>query len=419
MLKIFFVFSLFVFSGCATYQSKVASAKSEIINKNCDGAEESLLQLSSEAGTDQLAYLMEFGTTLQICKKYEKSIQVLEQAEKLAEKIDYTSLSEVAVSTLLNEEFKSYKGDTFEKLFLNASKALNFIELNKYDEALIEVRKMNQKFDKFKGEDKKSFELNSFSKYLSGLIWEATGKYDDACIDYRGAFETNHTNSSENEIKHLSTQMLKACWLAERSDEFKFLAKKTNLTLQEITDIKKEKSKSELVVLFLKGWGPQKKENPVHPTFPYLVRNSMLTQKLKISITDQNQKELGQFISQPFYSVAEAARLSLETDQAPLIERRIAARVAKQVVADQIRQKNAELGLAALILMVGSEKADLRQWSFLPDSIHAIRVHLQPGSYTADVEGIGFNDTLTEKFESFTFTIEKKQKLIKSFRSLL
>ena len=58
------------------------------------------------------------------CKDYKKSNEVFLKADKLSEQIDYQSVSRVAGATLLNEEMVQYKGDTFEKLFINASAAL-------------------------------------------------------------------------------------------------------------------------------------------------------------------------------------------------------------------------------------------------------------------------------------------------------
>lgn len=419
-----YLLSFFILSslGCASYQAKIEASKNDLRSKKCDSALLNLEKLSQNESSDQLAYLMEYGSALQICQQYEKSNAIFSQAENLADKIDYTSISQIAGATLFNEEFISYKGDSFEKLFLNASKALNYLDLYKYDDALVEVRRMNQKFDKYKNEGKKNYELNSFSKYLSGLIWEATGRYDDACIDYKDAFSSTislTTNQSNTKMSRgIGYQMLKTCWQANRYDEFKMLTKSVKLSDEEIQNIKNEKLKSELVVLFLKGWGPQKIESPQNPGFPYLVKSTNYTQYLKIQIKDSNNTVVGSFTSEPIYSVSDAAFLSLEADQAPLIARRLAARVAKQIVADQIGQKNAALGVASLIVMVGSERADLRQWAFLPDAIHTIRVTLKPGNYTASVTGLDYAQQTSDLFSDFNFTIQKNQKVIKSFRSL-
>ena len=357
---------------------------------------------------------MEHGTTLQICEKYPESNQVFTQAENLADSKDYTSVSEVAAATLSSEGMMTYKGDTFERLFLNASKSLNFLQLKNTDAALVEVRRMNQKFSKFKNEERKNFELNSFSKYLSGLIWESTGQYDDACIDYKDAYFT------ATQFRDVGIQMLATCWNANRIDEFNTLVKKINATNEEIQEAKSSKSKSEIVLVYLQGWGPQKLENPQSPLFPYLVDVPNITQKLAIDLYEQDQtKPNKSYLSDTIYSVAEASRASLNADQASLIARRLAARVAKQVVAKQIGDKDALLGFVALVGMVASDRADLRQWSFLPNTIQIIRIPVSPGKYNLKLSGLGRDKQVTETFNDVSFNVDKRQKVIHMVRSVL
>jgi uncharacterized protein len=400
--------------GCASYQSKVAPTKNYLKSRNCPEAIESISKLSQSTGVDQLALLMEHGTTLQICEQYGQSTQVFNQAENLAEQVDYTSVSEIASSTLASEGLKTYKGDTFEKLFLNASKALNFLQEKNTDSALVEVRKMNQKFSKFKNEERKNFELNSFSKYLSGLIWESTGQFDDACIDYKDAYFT------ATQFRDVGVQMLTTCWNAQRVDEFNTLVKKINATNEEIQEAKSSNAKSEIVLVYLQGWGPQKLENPASPTFPYLVNVPNITQKLTIDLYDQGKDKLNKsYLSDTIYSVADASRASLNADQASLIARRLAARVAKHVVAKQISDKDPLLGIVALVGMVVSDRADLRQWSFLPNTIQIIRIPVNPGKYTLKLGGLGRDRQVTESFNDVNLNVDKRQKVIHMVRSVL
>lgn len=417
-MRLLFVLTfVFILNGCASYQNRVAPAKAYLKNKNCREAIINIEKLSEPTGSDQLALLMEHGTTLQVCEQYDKSNQVLTQAENLADSIDYTSVTQVANATLLNEGMVSYKGDTFEKLFLNASKALNYLQLDKNDDALVEVRKMNQKFAKFKNEERKNFELNSFSKYLSGVIWESTGQYDDACIDYKDAYF-----ASENPglFRQIGQQMLTTCWQADRKDEFNSLVKKMSATSEEIETAKKSKRGSEIIFIFLQGWGPQKQPNPSSPTFPQLVSVTNRTQGLIVELFKPDSTvAMGNYKSSAVYSVADAARASLNADQASLIARRLASRVTKHVVADQIRQKNELLGLAALVVMVGSEQADLRQWSFLPNGIQVIRIPVAPGKYKAKINGVDLSGVPSEEFADVEINVDRKQKKTYMVRSLL
>ena len=415
-MNIFSILFLVFFAGCASYQYKVAPAKDLLKNKNCSEATYRLEKLSSESSSDQLALLMEYGTALQICRDYEKSNFIFSQAELLSESIDYTSVTETAGATLFNEGLISYKGDTFEKLFLNASKALNYLEINKTDDALVEVKKMNQKFSKFKNEERKNYELNSFSKYLSAVIWESTGQYDDACIDYQDAY---YSSNSNYQYPNIGFQMLITCWQADRKDEFRKLAKSVSASPEDVKLIQSSKKSAEIIFIYLQGWGPEKKQSRVSNIYPELVKIKNETQKISVDLFKSDSVySVKTALSTPIYSVEQAAKDSLLADQASLTARRLAAGITKHIIADQIRQKDELLGLISLIVMKSSEQADLRQWSFLPNEIHVIRMNAEPGQYTAKVKGLDQNQVLSEEFTDLTFSVDKKQKKIFMIRSL-
>jgi hypothetical protein len=80
------------------------------------------------------------------------------KADRLSEQVDYQSVSRIAGSLALNEEMVQYKGDTFEKFFINAYLAMNFLALGDFDSALVEARRINQKYLKFRAEEAKSFQ---------------------------------------------------------------------------------------------------------------------------------------------------------------------------------------------------------------------------------------------------------------------
>ena len=371
----------------------------------CDLAIKNLEDLSRASGGDQLVYLMDYGSALQICGDYKKSNSVFIQAEKLADENDITSVSRVTGATLMNEEMIQYKGDTFEKLFLNVSIALNYLQLGQLDDALVEVRKMNQKFVKLSSENKKNFELNSFSKYLSALIWEADKKYDDACIDFKDAYflDTNY--------RSVGADMLRTCWKAHRPDEYKMLSKKMSATDDEIKN-SKDYNKTELVLIFMQGWGPRKAPRPGDNISVSLVPVYNTTTYLKAEINNKS------FFSEPVYNVEQAAIKTLEDDYASLVARRIAARVAKEVLASQIRQKDGALGTAAWLLMVAAERADLRQWSIFPKTFQVIRIPVTAGENTLKLSGLDYAKNVSEQMPDLVFKINAGEKKFQIIRSL-
>jgi uncharacterized protein len=377
--------TLFLFS-CATYQSRIAPARQLLSQGDCGAALNIFKDFAQKEDGDQLVHLMEYGSALQICGDYAARNKVFLKADKLSEQLDYHSLSRVAGATLLNEEMIQYKGDTFEKLFINISAALNYIQLNQLDEAMVEVRRINEKFRKFNSDEKKKFELNSFSQYLSGLIYEIDQKYDDACISYKASYKLDST------YRGVAIDMLHACWLAKRSMDFEILAKEIRPNADEMKLIK-NKNKNETILIFMQGWGPRKEQRPENRNFPHLVPVTSVTQTLQVEIDSVKYR------SQPVYSVEKAAIETLNADYNALVARRLGSFVAKEVVADQIRQKDRALGQIALLVMLASEKADLRQWSLLPQSIQVIRLGSHDPNAKLKLTGLDRNNNVSENFE--------------------
>ncbi len=395
----------FVLNGCATYQSRVLPAREKIVSGQCEAGLKLLSDLSEKEDGDQLVHLMEYGTALQICKDYKKSNSIFLKADKLSEQIDYHSITRITGAALLNEEMIQYKGDTFEKLFINASAALNYLQLGQLDESLVEVRRINEKFNKLNSDSKKKFELNSFSQYLAGLVYEMDQKYDDACISYKTAYKI------DTSYRGIALDMLHACWLARRNNDFEILSKEVSPTDEELHMIK-NKSKNETIILFMQGWGPRKTARIGNYAFPELVPVSSQTQALEID------SDSTKYISQPIYSVEKAAIETLKDDYASLVARRVGARVAKEVVADQIRQKDKALGEIARLVMLASEKADLRQWTMLPQTFQIIRLNGEVNSSKIKIIGIDRNKQVTENFDFVDLGSESKKKKIILLRSL-
>lgn len=413
--------SLFL-AACATHSNEMGPIRRELEQLNCDKALTQLDKIATPETDDQLLYLMEYGSALQICKQYDKSNLIFQQADKLSEQIDYVSISRVTAATLLNEQALQYKGDKFEKQFLNALSALNYIEQGKTEDAMVEVRRINEKVKKMADEEKRPYELNSFASYLAGLIYETNRQYDDACISYKDSYNLDHS------FKPVVLDMLTSCWRAKRTMEYNDLVKKTTATEEEIKYSKRElkKKKREIILVFLQGWGPQKAVEPGARSFARLIPSTSLTKKLQVSFEVPNENPTvpsplvinPSMQSQVVYNVEKSAIATLEADINSLAARRLGARVAKEVVADQIRQKDKALGELAWLVMVASERADLRNWSLLPETVQVLRLQVGEDETRLKLTGLNFYDQSSEDLGTIDLAAQPQKKiyLIRSVR---
>ncbi|UOF00223.1 COG3014 family protein [Bdellovibrio reynosensis] len=391
--------------GCASYQTKVQGARTALVQQNFEKAVTELKPLAEKESDDQLVYLLDYAVALQLSGNLKESNTVLLKADRLAEMVDYQSISRFAGSLALNEEMVQYKGDTFEKIFINAYLAMNFLEMGLLDDALVEARRINEKYIKYRADEKKAFELNSFSKYLSALVWEASRSYDDAYIAYNEAYKIDPS------IATIGEDLVRSAKLARRMDSYNEWKKK-------FPDVKEDpawydKAYGELVVIYQQGWGPRKIYSPNEYRFPALTAVPSETQKARATVQDMG------YLSREVYDVQTAAIATLQEDQGILVAKRLGGIATKAVLSDQLRQKNELLGNLTWIALNVADRADLRQWSTLPQTIQTIRVPLKAGKYKVRLDGLNSAGNMTgEGLAEKEVEIKAGQKKFIVWRSL-
>lgn len=386
----------FLLAGCATYQSKVSFARQDMARGEAAKAAEKLKVLVDQNDGDQLVYLLDYATALQAAGQLKDSTREFIRADRLADQLDYHSVSRVAGSLLLNEEMKQYKGDTFEKVFINAQLALNELEQGHLDDALVEARRINEKYQKLRADEKKNFELNPFAKYLSAVTWEADRKYDDALIDYATAYKISPG------IGGIREDLIRTSKLAQRPDEYKKWK-------QEFPNVAEkpewyDKNLGEIVIVVQQGWGPRKIFSSTDARFPALQSVYSETRRARATVGSQTAESV------LVYDVDGASRKTLDDDRLALLGRRVGGIVAKDIAADQIRQKNELLGAVAWIALHASDRADLRQWSTLPETVQFIRLRVKPGVQTVQLEGLNQSGAPTGEVDTRTVNVKAGRK---------
>ena len=400
---------LFLVVACASYQTKQQPARDDIRARRYASALQKLEGPAQKESDDQLAYLLDYATALQLAGRYSDSNTAFQKADTLSEIQDYHSLTRVTGSLLLAEELVQYKGEDFEKVMINAMAAINYLELGSLDDALVEVRRLNNKLYKYKYEAKRNYEQNAFAFYVSGAIWEADQKWDDAYIAYKNAYEVNPN------FPLLKADLLRTAKLAQRPEDLKSWREK--FTDQEVPTI--NKNHGELIVVFQQGWGPRKRPRPEFPRLPQLIPVTSNTVQAEVRISPVGSENVPETLrTERIYSVEDVAIKSLDDQYAELVAKRIGGVVAKEVVADQIRQKNEMLGMIVQVAMHASDRADLRQWSTLPESFQIARMPLSPGKYKVQLVGIASGGGYSsEDSEPREIEIRSRKKTFVSWRS--
>ncbi len=366
--------------------------------RDYDSAVESLrkgLDEQGENGRDQLLYLLDLGLTLHTAGRYEESNQILARADKIAEIKDYTSISTEAGTFLTGDNIKDYKGEDFEKVLINAYKAMNYAALGEIESALVEVRLVNRKLQMMITEGERKYKQNAFARYLSGVLYEAERNWNDAYIDYKLALQLMP------EIPGLGVDLWRMAWLMRSPDDMERWEKQFSLTEEDKARAKSlspRAGKAEIVVMYQNGISPIKRPNPAWNSLPHFYprRNPVLSASVYLNGNLQAQTAV-------LHSIERTAIENLEENYGAMVAKKIGGVIVKEVVADQIGKQTDSplLGALARVIFYVSDQPDLRSWNLLPRDLQLLRITVDPGLHTLRVVPDGSG-------ESFEKTVQVK-----------
>lgn len=391
-------------SACASYQAKTDDFRRDLRQGRAADAARALEPKAKKEGDDQIVYLFEYATALQMAKQFKESNNAFLRADDLTDIKDYHSLSRITGSLLLNEGMIQYKGEDYEKVLINAMAAINFLMLRDSENAMVMARRLNEKLYKYKFEAKRDYEQNAFAYYLAGMLYEDDRDYDNAYIQYKKAYDLNPSPTFFKE------DLVRGSKLARRSDDFEKWKKEfPDVQLPDI------KGTGEIVLIYQQGWGPKKMPHPSFTKIPKLFKNVATTQTATLEV--ENGPKVN---SEVIFSVEDTAIKELDDLYAELIAKRAAGIAVKAVVADQIRQKNQLLGDLAWIGMNVADQADLRQWSSLPATFQIARIRLKPGRYKVRTVGLTSAGTPSGEEDPWQeVEIQARKKTYLNWRSVL
>ncbi len=402
--SLFSYLALLAIIGCSSYPFETQNAQNAFYMGDFDRAANLLDGKSKDDGKDQLLYLFDRGTALQLAGKYDESSRDWLKADKMSEVKDYTSLSTEAATLLTSENIKQYKGEDFEKVIINAFIAINYLMLHNYEEALVECRRVNQKLYRYKSEAKKNYEQNPFARYLSAMIWEATGNYDDAYIDYV------ETHKLVPDFHHVKLDLLRLSKRLQREEDY---AKwRSEFSTLSIPTAKEEKSTGEIILIFQQGKTAVKRPHPVGQRFAKFYPRFSTSQRAKMEIDGKSE------LSEKIYSVSDVAIKTLDDAFAGLLAKKAVGVAAKAVVADQVRQQSPILGILAWIGLNAADQADLRQWMLLPESLQFSRMRVTTGNKTVKVFALDSAGNPDGEEKTFIVDLKPGQKIFLNWRSL-
>jgi len=422
---LFLLVILAALPGCRTYYQRQQEFQSHFQSGNIEQAAQVLESDSrAENRRTRLLHLMNQGVVQHMLGNYTASNDFFERAYILGE--DFRrNYGDEALALLINPNVTEYRGEPFELLMIHYYKAMNFIQLGDLDAAMVECRRLNIALnalsDRYNNENR--YRRDAFIHTLMGILYDATGDYNNAFIAYRnavGIYQDDYSRLFNVGVpEQLKKDLLRTAHLTGFQDEVRRFEKMFDMTYAH--DPSREQG--DLVFFWQNGLGPVKAEQSILFT---LVRGSGgamhfeneemgLSFPVPASEARESGGKLGDLrvvrVAFPKYverpPVYAGARLGADGGAVDLHLAQDLNAVAFQALQDRmlremgsallrlavrqaaeqrIRKEDENLGAIFGILGAVAEQADTRNWQTLPHSIFYTRKSLPAGEHRLSLE---------------------------------
>ncbi len=457
--NIIIAFFSIIIAGCATYYHKNIKFQEYVLNGNFTEAKTTLESNKKAAeGKNKILYYFNHGWVTWMLKDYKTSIANFAEADKIIED-QSVNIGLEALALITNQNVKPYNPEDFEKVMLNYYMAMNYLQLNQYDEAIVECKRINIKLnklnDKYK-DNKNRYQSDAFAHTLMGLIYDANKDYNNAFIAYRNALETYENIYVKNfnmvVPEQLKQDILRTAYLTGFHDEVDYYEKKFNLKY------KHEKNEGgELILFWENGFGPVKTEWSINFTtipgdagwvtftndefgisypfyigdksddeksalkqlkffrvaFPKYLERKPFYNSASVYVNNRNYKlELAENVNEIAFKTLRD-RMMREMGNALL---RLATKKALEKAAESKKDQQIDAGTVLNWVNTATEQADTRNWQTLPYSISYARIPLPEGENTLELKS--YNGSANAKSETLKFNITKGKTCFFAYHNL-
>lgn len=452
------VLVIIILIGCASTRTSLkqySGLDEKLLERDFLGAASSIKKSKDEfySKKDKVLYYLDVGMLYHYSRNYVDSNEALTKAENYIDENYTKSISKAAVSLLLNDNALEYSGEDYEDIYLNVFKSINYLQLNMFDDAFVEIRRVNDKLnlleDKYKkiaselskAENNKAefkpaenkFHNDALSRYFSMLLYRAEGKYDDARIDLNKIEEAWEQQSQiyDYSMPDLSTYLtepdktrLNIAGFVGRSPvkgaKTIYVHTEKDLLIIATTERKPDDRNS---VEFLNAipWDGIKSGYHFKLQLPYMEEKNSCVKHIKIMIDDKPSGQLD--------LLEDMGKVALETYKVkePLIYiKTIARTVIKGLFAEKRKEeikkeiKNPILEFAARIAtdaaVDATENADLRISRMLPDRAYVNEFLVPAGKHKIEIQYYSHNGSLlfVDEYPEYEI-VENSLNLINSY----
>ncbi|MDR2491014.1 MAG: hypothetical protein LBD20_06390 [Spirochaetaceae bacterium] len=417
--------AVFLVFSCATTNEAYRTIDAHVQRESYETALHELQRTHKKVYPKKNAVLLHLdrGMLAHYAGKFSESSKDLEAAEALIEKYYAKSVTQEIASYIANDNTKDYAGEEYENIYINIFNALNYYHQGSLEDALVEIRRVNEKLvdleDKYHkaierarkankngsgvtSDAEVNFNSSALARYLGALLYRADGRSDDARIDFVGIEQAY--SSSPNVYPFPCPPAFRAQGSPgyETAPELAIPAGKARFNIIAFTGLSPYKEEESTII-------PLPLPAPNHfarISLPRLVNRPSQVTRVAVSLYPVLQEgEAGDSPASAGEAVAFnldliedmglAAAETFKASYALTVVKSTMRSIIKQTAGAGISSIAEEYGGSALGLLAGifttivntaSEQADIRVSRYLPRYAFAGGITVEPGRYRVRVQ---------------------------------
>ena len=444
------VFLLLTLVGCSSfytntefYQPILSSLKQGDYNQAVQKVFEAEIE-DEYADKDKLLLHLDKAMLLHYQGNYQQSNNEFDKAERIIEELYTKSISKAAASMLANDNALDYSGEVYENLYINIFKALNYINMNMFDEAFVEANRVNVKLREYdlyyeemisdlnSSEDAKieidstqlDYYNNVLANYISHIIYRADGEYDnsrialeklnDAWVTYKDVYNFEKPQAVKETTSERMTFLNVLAFAGNGPDKKPIGARITTfdgfVTISDPTNFYVDAIPFPGIKY---GWNFKFE-------FPTIEEEGTEVYDIEVYIDSTYYGKL-----ELLENMMSVAKKTFETQKSITYFKTITRAVLKGVSSSAAgRTLKKEIGsegvgniAAGLLNLIvdASEHADLRSWRTMPGYCFVGEYDIDPGIYNIEIRFIGEDNKILSKRTYKDFRVKKGLNLVEAY----
>jgi hypothetical protein len=447
----FLAVACLIAAGCATHAQQRARVEDALVRGDYAAAIE---ELDEHKDPGNVLYLLDRGLLLHYARRYAESNEAFEAAEIRIEDLYTRSLSKEAAALLTSDTVIPYDGAPFERALIHYYRTMNYLYSDDLDEALVECRKANLFLaalaDRTEGKST-AYQDDAFLQYLTALLYEDAGDWDDAWVSMRQAEQAYARYSERFGVAAPASLGVDLVQLA-RGLGYRDEYESCRARYPDAADTSAADA-GELILFFENGLAPIKRQIDIaipilkgetneyrdrHDEFGVLLagryprydyEEAKLDYLLRVAVPKLQPRPPAVRTAEVSVGGASARTVVVE-DVAALSETALGEAMPKILLKTVLRgltkylatrgakKEGGEVaGILMNIFTAATERADTRGWITLPNDIQMARVSVPPGEYQVTLRFLDAGGRAIASQDAGTVRIEKGKRKYVSWRA--